>query len=142
MSYENPWIYNNEDFTGPDENTFGFVYRITNKIDNRKYIGKKFFWNSRTKITTVNKKKKKKRIRVESDWKTYYGSSKDLLTDVEKHGIINFNREIIRLCGSKSECSYWELDAQVREGALLKEEYYNSWIMVRVRKEHLKAGLV
>ena len=138
MSYENPWIYNNEVFTEPDDNTFGFVYRITNTIDNRMYIGKKFFWNSRTKITTVNKKKKKKRIRVESDWKTYYGSSKELLTDVEKHGTISFNREIIRLCISKSECSYWEMDAQVREGALLKEEYYNSWIMVRVRKEHLK----
>ena len=142
MSYENPWIYNDVEFTKPGEETFGFVYRITNKLDNRKYIGKKIFWSTRTKTVTVNKKKKKKRTKVESDWKSYYGSSKELLTDVEKHGTMNFHREIIRLCISKSECSYWELDAQVREGALLKDEYYNSWIMVRVRKEHLKAELV
>ena len=138
MSYENPWLYDGIPYENPDEKYYGFVYEITNTNNNRKYIGKKFFWSTRTKVVTVNKKKKKKRVKLESDWKSYYGSNKELLTDVEQYGTISFNRKIIKLCVSKSECAYWELDEQIRNEVLLREDYYNSWIMVKVRKDHLR----
>ena len=39
MSYENPWIYNDEPFDSDSiDKYFGFVYCITNKTTGRKYI--------------------------------------------------------------------------------------------------------
>jgi hypothetical protein len=49
-----------------------------------------------------------------------------------------FTREILHLCQSKGECSYVEAKEQFIRGVMETEDYYNSWIMVRVRKSHLK----
>ena len=136
MSYENPWYYNNEIVESDKIEVFyGFVYRITNILNNKQYIGKKFFWSSKTRV--VNKKKK--RYKVESDWKKYYGSSKELVYDVEQYGNINFRREILRLCKTKSECGYFEAKYQFQNDVLLHpNEWYNGWISCRVRSSHLK----
>jgi len=132
------WTHNNEDFTEEQigEN-YGFVYNITNTITNRCYIGKKFFYSSKTKQV----KGKKKRIKVPSDWKDYYGSNEELKKDVNQHGPENFKREIIHLCKSKGECGYLEAKEQFIRGALESDNYYNTWIMVRVRKSHIKGLL-
>jgi hypothetical protein len=129
------WLYNNEDFTEEQigEN-YGFVYCITNLINQKKYIGKKFFYSSKTKQV----KGKKKKYKVSSDWQTYYGSNEELKKDVIMHGQEMFRREIIYLCKSKGECGYLEAKEQFVKGALESDEYYNSWIMVRVRKSHIK----
>ena len=69
------WIYKEQDFTedmiGED---YGFVYVITNQVTGKKYIGKKFFYSAKTKQI----KGKKKKIKVPSDWQTYYGSNEEL----------------------------------------------------------------
>ena len=134
MSYENPWYFNN---VLVDEETVyeyvGFVYNITNLVTGKKYIGKKLF----TKAKTKQVKGKKKRVRVSSDWKTYYGSNKDLQEDVEKLGSHNFKREILRLCKTKGECNYWEAKYQFDNRVLESDKYYNSWIMVKVHKAHV-----
>lgn len=129
------WIYSDSEFTSEMiGESVGFVYMITNVQNNRRYIGKKLFWTPKTKM--VNKKKKK--FKVESDWKDYYGSNKELASDVETLGPENFERIILRVCKSKGECSYFEAKYQFEHGAMLKEEYYNTWIMVRVHKNHMK----
>lgn len=112
----------------------GFVYVIENTISKRKYIGKKLFWSSKTK--QVNKKKKK--FKVPSDWMDYYGSNDVLKGDIETHGKENFVRTIIHLCKSKGECSYLEAKEQFVQGVMESEDFYNAWIMVRVRKSHIK----
>ena len=129
------WQYNDKDFTEDliGEN-YGFVYQITNVVSGRKYIGKKFFYSAKTKQV----KGKKKRIKVSSDWQTYYGSSAELTKDVLSLGNEKFTREIIHLCLSKGDCGYLEAKEQFVRGALESNEYYNTWIMVRVRKSHLK----
>lgn len=135
MSYENPWYYNNEIVESDKiEEFYGFVYRITNTLNNKQYIGKKFFWSMKTRVI----KKKKKRYKTESDWKNYYGSNKELVYDVENCGIINFKREILRLCKTKGECGYFEAKYQFAEEVLEKDEYYNSWIMCKIHKKHVK----
>lgn len=83
-------------------------------------------------------KKKKKKIRVESDWKSYYGSNKELLQDVETYGKENFERIILRLCKTRGSCSYWEAYEQFISHAIPSDEFYNTWLSVRVRKDHLK----
>lgn len=133
------WVYKEKDFLEDDiEDNYGFVYLITNLKTGKKYIGKKFFYSSKTKTL----KGKKKRYKVSSDWQTYYGSNKELQNDVILHGTENFKREILYLCKSKGECSYFEAKEQFSRQVLESEEYYNTWIMVRVRKNHLKVKLI
>jgi hypothetical protein len=130
------WQYNNIDFTETDiGDNYGFVYIITNLITNKKYVGKKFFYSLRTKVV----KGKKKRIKISSDWQTYYGSNTELQNDVKLHSEASFKREIIHLCKTKGECGYLEAKEQFEREVLESSDYYNSWIMVRVRKSHIKA---
>jgi hypothetical protein len=134
MGYLN-WTYKGEDFT--EEmigDNYGFVYEIVNEFSGKKYIGKKFFYSSKTKLV----KGKKKRYKISSDWKTYYGSNSALNEDVATIGIEKFSREILHLCKTKGECGYLEAKEQFVRGALEGDLYYNSWIMVRVRKSHIK----
>lgn len=129
------WQYNGLDFTEDlIGDNYGFVYQITNLTNGRKYIGKKFFYSAKTKQV----KGKRKKIKVPSDWQTYYGSSAELAKDVLSLGNENFTREILHLCRSKGECGYLEAKEQFIRGALETDAYYNTWIMVRVRKSHIK----
>jgi hypothetical protein len=129
------WQYNGNDFTEDlIGNNYGFVYQITNLANGRKYIGKKFFYSAKTKQV----KGKKKKYKAPSDWQTYYGSSDILKQDVLQLGHDNFNREILHLCQSKGECGYLEAKEQFVRGVMETEDYYNTWIMVRVRKSHIK----
>lgn len=112
---------------------YGFVYLITNLVNGRKYVGKKLFFFKGFKTV----KKKKKRILVESDWKTYYGSSNALQKDLDNLGKGNFHRDILHLCTSKSECTYLEMMEQVERKAILSDEYYNDQIRARVTRVQL-----
>jgi len=135
MDYENPWLLNEKIFTSEMINSHvGFVYRITNLHDGRFYIGKKLF----TRAGRKQVKGKKKKIRVESDWKKYYSSSEELNADVQKLGIHKFRREILRLCKSRGELNYFEAKYQFSMDALESDNFYNNLIMVRVHRSHLK----
>lgn len=129
------WQYNGTDFTEDlIGDNYGFVYQITNLTNDKKYIGKKFFYSTKTKQV----KGKKKRTKVLSDWQTYYGSSANLQQDVLELGHEKFVREILHLCKSKGECGYLEAKEQFIRGVMESDDYYNTWIMVRVRKSHIK----
>ena len=133
--YDNPWIYDGKPFESDMIGDYiGFVYLITHKKTKKKYIGKKLFHMSKTRM--VNKKKK--RYKVESNWKDYYGSSEALNDHVDLYGAKNFKREILRLCKTKGECSYFEAKEQFVTDAIISEEYYNTWVAVKVRRNHLK----
>lgn len=129
------WKYKNKDFTEEMIGDYvGFVYLITNLSDGRKYIGKKLFKFRRTKQVSG----KKKRISISSDWQTYFGSSDKLNEDVLNLGQDNFSREILFLCKSKGECNYLEAKEQFLRNVLETDDYYNSWISVKVHKAHVK----
>ena len=131
------WTYNNKPFTEIPDGYVAFVYVITNTVTDRKYVGKKLF-----KFTRTSKKKGKRvKKQVDSDWIDYYGSNKELLSHVDLFGKEKFQREILYLCKSKGEASYMEAKEQFNRDALISENYYNEWIMVRVRKSHIKKSL-
>ena len=135
MSYENPWLHSDTIIDSDIiDNYVGFVYEITNLTNNRRYIGKKLLKRTKTKQV----KGKKKKSLVESDWKTYYGSNKELQEDVTQMGASNFKREILRFCKTKGECNYFEAKYQFDLRVLEREEFYNCWIQLKVHKSHLK----
>jgi hypothetical protein len=136
------WIYNGETVEALPEDCVGFVYLITNTSNGRMYIGKKLAKFKKTTYKTVKLKngtKKKQRIRskIDSDWQTYYGSSDELLNDLEQLGADTFTREILFYCKSKAECSYIEAREQFSRRVLESKDYYNGQISVRVHGSHI-----
>lgn len=127
------WLYEGAEQTEIPEGMIGFVYLITSLIDDRKYIGKKLYHSSKTKQV----KGKKKKVKIESDWREYYGSNDALKEEVKKHGAEFFKREIIHQCASKGVLGYLEAREQFDRRVLETDEYFNSWIMIRVRQDHL-----
>lgn len=114
----------------------GFVYKITNTLTGQIYIGKKVLYSNLKKRIGVREKAATKtrktfhRIRKESDWQTYYGSSKDLQADIIKLGKDNFKREIIELCCSKKYLSFCEVAWQIKLD-VLKTNSYNGNVLGR-----------
>ena len=129
------WIYQNHEFTDDKiEKFIGFVYLITNNLNQRKYVGKKLFWFSKTR--TVKGKKKKEK--VFSDWKEYWSSSEELKQDVKTLGESNFTREILYLCMNKGTMSYLELREQIDRRVLETNDYYNAFVGGKIHKTHIK----
>lgn len=139
------WLYDGKEITELEdfpENTFGFVYQITHLPTGKKYIGKKqLVYTQKKRIGKKEKKRIKeekklkgeraisptfKYVKKESDWKTYYGSSKEveeLLTEgTEK----DFKREIICYGFTKKQLNYLETKYLFVREVLEKDEYFNS----------------
>lgn len=134
------WYYHNTTETFKEEDVadnLGFVYLITHISTGRKYIGKKFF----TKAKTKQVKGKKKKIRVASDWETYWSSSEELKAEVKLNGEDQYTREILHLCKTRSACNYWETWEIFNRHALLSENYYNSWVTCKIHKSHVLGKL-
>lgn len=131
------WYYKDKLYEDTPEEYQGFVYQITEIESGKKYIGKKFFWKPKTLPKTKTRKRRIK-TRVESDWRSYYGSSKEVQQIVEDKGSDSFKREILRLCKTKGECSYYEAKLQFEYDVLLSDDYYNEFIGCKIHAKHIK----
>ena len=118
------------------ETAYGFIYMITNSVNDRKYIGKKQMVSKRTRPPLKGKKRKRIEF-VESDWRTYISSSNELVNDLQKLGKEKFKFEILRFCDNKSQLAYYEAKEQFDREVLLKEDYYNGMINLRLGKVKL-----
>jgi hypothetical protein len=108
------WEYS----TKPNLTKFGFVYCITNIKTKQAYIG--------------CKKGKKK---AESNWKSYMGSSKHLLEDIDKLGKDTFKFVIIAEFKNKRSLRYYECYYQMKYNVLCSTlegtdspAYYNNYV--------------
>lgn len=128
------WLYKDKPFETVPDDAYGYVYLITNSTTGKKYIGKKLFWFKKTKIV----KGKKKRLKVESDWREYWSSSDEVKKDVETLGEDSFIREILHICPNKGSCNYLEAREQMDRRVLETDEYYNGQIQCRVHRTHIK----
>ena len=132
MSYENPWLYDGKVFESEDiKDYFGFCYILTDFENGKQYIGRKYFYSVR------KKKGIRKKVRSESDWKSYYSSSKKIQQMVQESGPNRFKREILSLYKKKGQVNYNEtkllFQHNVLEAANVNGErlYYNENIMNR-----------
>ena len=140
------WYYQGTLVEELPEDCVGFVYLITNNLNGRMYVGKKLAKFAKTTYKTVklkngNKKKKKIRSKIDSDWQEYYGSSTELTEDINTQGPDKFTRQILYYCKSKAECSYIEAREQFSRRVLESNDYYNGQISVRVHGSHIKNKL-
>ena len=133
--YDNPWYYKGTTFTSDDiGDFFGFVYRITNTTTGKEYIGRKYFYQFR------KPRGKSRKVKSESDWKKYYGSSKELDQDRKHIGNSSFRREIISLHTTKGWVNYEEtrqlfLNNVLSEQLNGESKFYNSNILGRYMKK-------
>jgi hypothetical protein len=137
------WLYENTHIEQLPEDCVGFVYLITNTVSGRKYIGKKLAKFSKTtykvvKLKNGNKKRKKIKSKIDSDWQLYYGSNDQLNQDILALGADNFTREILFYCKSKAECSYVEAREQFNHRVLESDDWYNGQIVCRIHGSHIK----
>jgi len=137
------WLYENTQIETLPDDCVGFVYMITNNITGRKYIGKKLAKFSKTtykvvKLKNGNKKRKKIKSKIDSDWQTYYGSNDQLNQDIKSLGADNFTREILFYCRSRAECSYIEAREQFNHRVLESDDWYNGQIVCRIHGSHIK----
>jgi hypothetical protein len=140
------WYYQGTLVEQLPEDCVGFVYLITNNLTGRMYVGKKLAKFAKTSYKTVklkngNKKRKKIRSKIDSDWQEYYGSSTELTEDINTQGPDKFTRQILYYCKSKAECSYIEAREQFSRRVLESNDYYNGQISVRVHGSHIKNKL-
>ena len=134
--YENPWIYQGSTFTSADiGDFFGYVYLITNLKSGRKYIGRKNFQQHRK-----HRGSRRKRT-SESNWKAYYGSSKELNEDRKLLGNSTFRREIISLHTTGGKVNYEETRQLFLNNVLTEAldngepAFYNSNVLGRYYKK-------
>jgi hypothetical protein len=134
------WLYEDKELEHEISNEYyGFVYLIQNTISGKSYIGRKYF----TKASAKQVKGKRKKIRKDSGWQDYWGSSQKLLDDIEKVGRENFKRTILRLCKTRGECNYWEAKLQFEHDVLCatmsntEPAYYNENIMMKFTRRNI-----
>ena len=137
-----PWTYQGKTIETLPEDCEGFVYLITNTTNGKMYVGKKLAKFKKTR-PPLKGRINKRRSKVESDWKDYWGSNDHLLEDVAQLGKNKFTRQILYICNSRGAMSYLEAREQFERRVLESDEYYNGIINVRVGgsrilKEELK----
>ena len=139
--YENPWTYKGTTFTSADiGDFFGYVYCITNLKSGRKYIGRKNFQQHRKSRGSRRKRTS------ESNWKAYYGSSKELAEDRKLLGNSTFRREIISLHTTGGKVNYEETRQLFLNNVLTESlddgspAYYNSNVLGRYYKKDYYEG--
>lgn len=119
------------------EDNLCFVYiieRINCAISEyRYYIGCKML-KKKVKLKPLKDGKRRKAVIKDSDFKSYYGSSKELVADISKNGKENYRRTILHMCKSKSEMKYLELCEQVIRNVLFDEKSYNGIVNLRIGK--------
>lgn len=133
----NPWTYKQNIIDSIDKippNSIGFIYILTYKKTGQKYIGRKLLYQS--KIKTINKKRKK--IKVESDWLSYHSSSPSIKDIINIESPKVFNREILLFCQSKGELLYAEECMLYHYNALLTDKFLNDNIRSKVYRNWVK----
>lgn len=128
------------------ESTYGFIYKVTHLPTNKSYIGKKVLYFERTKklgkreVEDLKEQRKlqglrgktpaKKKVITESDWKTYYGSQKEIKELVAKSNPEDWNKQILQFVPSKKLLTYYETKYLfVNEVIENSDIYYNNNIL-------------
>lgn len=121
------------------EKTRGFIYLIINTEKDKYYVGKKKTITE-TKKTVIGKttgKPRNVRVTKESNWRDYYGSSKELTEDVKLYGKDKFKRIILGAYDELHSVNYGEAELQMIVQCLDEnntDKWYNKNIMIKAMR--------
>jgi hypothetical protein len=141
ITESNRWHYQNKPFTTEvattaiEDGYIGFIYEITDNLTGKKYIGKKLITCKR-RLPPLKGQKKKRIKHAQTDWEKYFGSS-ELVQALVEERTKDFSREVLLLCKSKGELNYREAEMQFAKEVLLKDEYMNNFIGVKIHGKHV-----
>jgi hypothetical protein len=132
------WLYKDkriQDITDFPQGTYGFIYISVHIPTGKSYLGKKsLYHNVKKKLgkkelaeqpVTRGRTSTTKQIIKESDWKTYYGSSKPILELIKLGKQKDFDRKILCIVPNKKLLTYYECKYLFKLGVL---ENPNDWI--------------
>lgn len=144
---ENKIINNIEDLG--EDIPYGFVYMVTHVPSGKSYIGKKaLFHNSKKKLgkkelaaapKIQGRPAKFKHITVESDWKLYYGSNDEIKNLIKEGKQEEFTREILKICKTSKEASYYETKYQFIYEVL---EYPDKWFNNNIEGKYFSVDFI
>ena len=136
------WLYYEDEIVNLSqfpEGTYGFIYKVTHTPSGKIYIGKKVLYhNQKKKLTKAElelstgrgRKSLYKIVQKESDWKTYYGSQKDIKEYITQGKKEEFKREIIQFVNNKKLLTYFETKCLFINGVLeYPDAFYNDNIL-------------
>jgi hypothetical protein len=137
------WYYKNqpmEALSSFPEGNFGFIYRVVIQPTGKAYIGKKVLYHQKkVKLTkkelleythVAGRKPAYKLAMNESDWKTYYGSNKEIIAMLKEGKHDEFKKEILCLATSKKLLTYYETKHLFVYSVLEKpDEFFNDNIL-------------
>jgi len=149
MIREGIWLFEGKVITSIDdmpEGTYGFIYEVVHIPTKSRYIGKKVLYFERnkklgkkeTEALKLERKQKglkgrtpsKKKVIKESDWKTYYGSQKEIKNLVKEGKPGDFSREILQFVPNKKLLTYYETKYLfVREVLENRNNYLNDNVL-------------
>ena len=122
-----------DDISKTPNGSISFIYKISLLDDSgRYYIGRKTM-----KKPNYTSGKLKGQSKGEYTWKTYCGSSKELL-EILKDSSVSYKKEILYFCFSKAETTYRETKEILCSGALTDPLAFNFWIKSLVYSKHLE----
>ena len=117
------------------EGTYGFIYEVVYKPTDTRYIGKKVLYFERNKrlgkkaLEALKEERAEKGLRgrvplkqkvvTESDWISYFGSQKEILTlSKEDNTGKNWEKRILQFVSSKKLLTYYETKYLFKNGIL------------------------
>ena len=113
------WLFKGTEYTEPGDHE-SFVYLL--EIGEYKYIGVKSFYSMR------KPRKGGRRVKSQSNWKSYYSSSNIVKELVKEVGKDNVRRTILSLHKTRGDANYYEVKLQFELNVLEDPTYLNETI--------------
>lgn len=139
----NVWQFEGKPFTREDadkkiaEGFIGFIYIVTDNSNGKKYLGKKVMAR-KVKLAPLKGQTRKRSKIAHSDWEKYFGSNVKIQMMVEER-VQDFSREILLFCKKKGELNYREAQMQFELEVLLRDDFYNGIIDVKINENHVRS---
>tara|TARA_Y100000361_G_C10843434_1_gene180677 strand:- start:6 stop:425 length:420 start_codon:yes stop_codon:yes gene_type:complete len=133
------WLYKEEVIDSIEKmpkNTFGFIYEVCYIPTNEKYLGKKVLQFNK-KLPPLKGFKRKRKVVVESDWQTYYGSHQKIKNLLKEGKQDNFKRTILEFAFNKKNLTYLETKYLFSNHVLENTEYINDNILGKFFRKDL-----
>lgn len=128
------------------DGAIGFIYML-HFSDGKKYIGRKNlysytkrnFGKKELALMTDKRKKTYEIVKKEMKWQTYEGSKKEI-KDLKEDGITVVKKEILKVCFTLKQMTYYETQCLFSYGVLEGYDFYNDNILGKFYRRDLEYG--